>query len=132
MARCASVNACPATTATLYVGSLASGYEPYGTVEVRFTDVATGRHTLIEATGTLPAIECAMDVSFPAGHVHHIEVLDAGGYPLRFHVYEWDTTADARDLTTDAYDSASVRFVRQVDDAGNVLTYDESWVTLSR
>lgn len=99
---------------------------------MRFTDAATGRQTLIEATGTLPDIECAMDISFPAGHVHHIEVMDAGGYPLRFHVYEWDTTTDARDLSSDAYDSASVRFVRQVDDQGNVLTYAEAWITLSR
>ena len=133
VARCVPLNGCPTTGASLYIGSLSDGYDPYsGTITVRFTDMATGRQTVLDNAGALPDVECQVDNSFVAGHVYRVEVLDQGGYPLAFYVYQWDTTANDRDLSTDDYDAASVRFTRSTDEDGDVITYATQWLTLSR
>lgn len=133
VARCAPLNGCPTPGASLYIGSLSDGYDPYsGDITVRFTDMSTGRQTVMDNVGALPDVECQVDNSFVAGHVYRVEVLDQGGYPLAFQVYQWDTTANDRDLSADDYDAASVRFTRPTDEDGDVITYATQWLTLSR
>lgn len=133
VARCAPLNGCPTPGASLFIGSLSDGYDPYqGAVTIRLTDTATGRQTVLANTGDLPDVECEVDNSFVAGHVYRIEVLDQGGYQLAFQVYAWDTAANDRDLSADDYDAASVRFTRSTDEDGDVLTYSTQWLTLSR
>ena len=133
VARCADLNACSATGANLSIGSLASGFEPYsGEVLVRLTNITLDRITDFDNASTAPDISIDTDDFQPVvGHTYRVEVIgEEGGGSLDFHVYEWDTTANARDLTTSAYDSATVRFVRSHDALGNVNEYSQAWLTL--
>lgn len=99
---------------------------------MRVTDQATGRITDFPNSSTAPEVAFDSEDFQPVpGHVHRIEVIpEEGGGNLAFHVYEWDTVTQARDLTSGSYDAATVRFVRSHDSLGAAVEYSQAWLTL--
>lgn len=107
-----------------------SGSEPYsGDVLIRFTDLATFRKTDFENASTAPDLSVdSEDFTPTVGHVYQVEVLIPGGGNLEFHVWQW--VDGARELTTESYDKATVRFVRAFDTAGDATDYTDQYLTL--
>ena len=114
LARCVDLSYCQAEGAVLNIGHLEDTPYP-GTVRVTFTDLSTGRQTIIDNAGTLPDISIDTEDFTPmAGHVYQIEAVlnaETGGIiPVPFVPY----VMNGNDLEagTVAYLYATARFVK--------------------
>lgn len=132
LARCAELSYCQAPDAVLNIGQLVDAPYP-GTARVMFTDLATGRVTIIDNAGSGVDISIDTEDFTPLqGHAYEVEVVigqESGAIiPIAFIPY----VLTGNDVTagTTSYMLATARFVKVFTVADAVDQVNEQWLIL--
>ena len=130
--KCADLSYCSEEGAILHIGEAAQTFGALDSVDVKFTDLSTGRITVLDCDEAGGELSCVLDGFAPIpGHVYKVEVVgNAYGYqffPVQVSPFEFN--AGAMDITSTAYDHILVRFVKSHNTAGIDQTGDQ-WLSL--
>lgn len=133
--KCADLSYCQEEGAVLHVGEVAQDFGALDILRVVFTDLATGRATVIDGDVSGQEISAVLDGFLPLpGHSYRVQVthgIYGGGiFPVQIKPFEYDAIAEDFDVSTTAYDHLLVRFVR-VNNAAGIDQASEQWLSLS-
>lgn len=113
---------------TLYIGELADA-----TVTdffILFENLATGRTTHHQNTGTAPMVEVLFPQGLSPGQMYRVSIEADGSAPVMFKPYVFNPTTNAYDVGTAEVDAVHFNASKVITESGSVSSPSEQWVNI--